>query len=89
LTDRAQTPQRDGTVARLRMATQPSHAVVDVAFSIFDLADRGHYGRFLQAHAQATGAAEASLIGKPELPPWRSRMPQLTADLEGLGLDVP
>lgn len=89
LTDPAQSSRRDGAVARLRIATQPSHAVVDAAFSIFDLADRGDYGRFLQAHARATGAAEASLKGVPALPPWRSRMPQLTADLEGLGLDVP
>ncbi|MFZ4689576.1 MAG: biliverdin-producing heme oxygenase [Polymorphobacter sp.] len=87
--EQAETSLRDGAVTRLRTATQPSHAVVDAAFSVFDLADRRHYGRFLQAHARATGAAEACLIDVPTLPPWRSRLPQLTADLEGLGLGVP
>lgn len=86
---RGQSRLRDGAVARLRTATQPTHTLVDAAFSVFDLADRAHYGRFLQAHAQATGAAESSLIAAPELPPWRSRMPLLSADLEALALDVP
>jgi heme oxygenase len=89
LTGQAPSGLRGGAVARLRDVTQPSHTLVDAAYSVFDLADRVQYGRFLQAHAQATGAAEASLIGAPDLPVWRSRMPMLTADLAGLGLGVP
>ena len=89
MTGQAPSGLRGGAVARLRDVTQPSHTLVDAAYSVFDLADRVQYGRFLQAHAQATGAAEASLIGAPDLPVWRSRMPMLTADLAGLGLGVP
>jgi heme oxygenase len=88
-TDQLRSRRPDGAVARLRAATRSCHDHVDAAYSVFDLADRAHYGRFLRAHAQATGAAEASLIGHPELPPWRSRMPLLADDLDQLGLVLP
>jgi heme oxygenase len=88
-TDETRSRRPQGAIARLRAATRPCHDQVDTAYSVFDLADRVHYGRFLLAHAQATGAAEASLIGAPELPPWRSRMPLLADDLDQLGLALP
>jgi heme oxygenase len=87
--DQAQSSQREGAVARLRAATRPCHDAVDTAYSVFDLADRVHYGRFLLAHAEATGAAEASLAGSHDLTPWRPRMALLTDDLDRLGLALP
>jgi heme oxygenase len=41
--------------ARLRDATQADHRRVDALFAPLDLADRGDYGVFLVAHAQAMG----------------------------------
>jgi heme oxygenase len=87
--DQVRCGKRTGAVGRLRDATRSCHQQVDAAYSVFDLADRVDYGRFLLAHAQATGAAEASLSDDLELPPWRPRMPLLTDDLDRLGLVLP
>lgn len=88
-TDQAKAKQRESAVARLRAETRLCHEAVDTAYSVFDLADRGHYGQFLLAHAQANGAAEASLAGYRELPNWRPRLPLLIDDLKRLGLALP
>lgn len=60
----------------------------------FDLAERGSYGQFLQAHAAAVSAVEAALdaAGMAALLddwPERRRAAELAADLAALGLAAP
>lgn len=74
----------------LRTATAQSHARVDDdAFSGFDLTDRRSYARFLRAHARARGAIELALTDGDGLPPFRTRLDGLAADLAALATQWP
>lgn len=78
-----------GVTTWLREQTRGAHDLVDAAYSRFDLSDPASYGRFLQAQARATSAAERALVGDAALPSWRSRMPLLERDLRSLNLRRP
>ena len=79
---------------KLREATAGAHERVDALFSHTDLADRGHYGRFLAAQATAhlpvEQALEAGGVAKV-IADWpdRRRAAQLRADLAALGVAEP
>lgn len=74
-------------VLRARMAGE--HAMVDAAFSCFDLADPGSYVSFLRAHAAVLPSIERALAADSSLPPWRTRTEALTRDLATFGLGTP
>jgi heme oxygenase (biliverdin-IX-beta and delta-forming) len=77
--------------AALRDGTRAEHDALDALFARFDLTDRGHYARFLAAHAEAGLPVEAALDGAEALfPDWpaRRRGPALVADLAALGQAV-
>lgn len=78
----------------LRAATADDHARVDRLFGALDLADRGDYGRFLRAQAEAHLAVEAELDRRGVqnlVADWseRRRGDALRADLRALGVEVP
>jgi heme oxygenase len=80
--------------AALRAGTAAEHDRVDALFGAFDLSERAHYGRFLQAQAAAFLPVEAAVdaAGGPELLrdwPERRRSGLLVRDLAALGLAVP
>lgn len=72
----------------LRQATADAHAVVDAAFSRFDLGRAEDYRSFLLAQAEVLLPLETKLSAT-RLPPWRPRLPLLARDLAGLGLALP
>lgn len=76
--------------AVLRSRTAAAHEAVDGAFGHFDLAERESYRDFLTAHAAALPLLEALLLRHSgALPPWRSRLALLEADLAALGTGMP
>ena len=73
----------------LKARTARAHAMIDMAFSRFNLASRSSYISFLLSHARVLPAIEDALKDQPSLPPWRPRTGLLMQDLETLGVAMP
>lgn len=73
----------------LRNNTSDYHKRVDEAFAGFDLTEANSYRAFLSSHARALVPIEQALGSTASLPPWRSRLTNLSDDLSVLGTGMP
>jgi heme oxygenase len=73
----------------LKDHTAAAHAVVDAAFSHFDLRERESYVSFLLAHARVLPVIEGALIDERCLPLWQPRASLLMRDLDTFGCRPP